>query len=202
MIKTVFFDIGGVLVNIHPERTVEYIGLKANVPREVVEASFPEEEHHKYELGQIKDQDFFNAVKSNLPITNTLQESDFWTGWEMMIGQETETANILDEIAQSHSVWIVSNTNPHHIRNEASRFTFLHNAHGAVFSFDVNTRKPEPAIYLKALELAGADPEESLFIDDVQANIQQAEKLGFHGIHFITVDSMVKKMQALGLSIA
>jgi HAD superfamily hydrolase (TIGR01509 family) len=120
----------------------------------------------------------------------------------MMIGQETETANILDEIAQSHSVWIVSNTNPHHIRNEASRFTFLHNAHGTVFSFDVNTRKPEPAIYLKALELAGADPEESLFIDDVQANIQQAEKLGFHGTHFITVDSMVKKMQALGLSIA
>jgi FMN phosphatase YigB (HAD superfamily) len=73
MIKTVFFDIGGVLVNIHPERTAEYIGLKANVPREVVESSFPAEEHHKYELGQIKDQDFFNAIyRLQIPYKNLI----------------------------------------------------------------------------------------------------------------------------------
>ena len=37
MIKTIFFDIGGVLVNVHPERTIEFIGQKANISGAVVE---------------------------------------------------------------------------------------------------------------------------------------------------------------------
>ena len=202
MIKTIFFDIGGVLIDIHPERTAEYIGLKSQIPREIVESSFPIEEHHKYERGQIRDQDFFTAVKRKLPAINTLQETDFWTGWGMMVGHKTAAVYVLEEMTKSYSVWIVSNTNPYHIMNETSRFSFFKQVHGSVLSFEVNSRKPEPKIYFKALELAGANPAESLFIDDMIENIEQAKALGFHSIHFTSVDDTINQMQALGISFA
>ena len=41
--------------------------------------------------------------------------------------------------------------------------------------------KPDPEIYLHALDLAKSKPEESLFIDDSKPNVDAAIKLGING---------------------
>ena len=41
MIKTIFFDIGGVLIDIHPERTYQYLSDSADVEVSMVKESFP-----------------------------------------------------------------------------------------------------------------------------------------------------------------
>ena len=41
-------------------------------------------------------------------------------------------------------------------------------------------RKPDSEFYFKALEDAGLNPTETLFIDDSQQNIQPAGDLGIH----------------------
>ncbi len=51
-----------------------------------------------------------------------------------------------------------------------------------VISAEVGMRKPEPRIFLHAAGLLGLDPQECVFIDDIQANISAAEALGFAGI--------------------
>ena len=48
--------------------------------------------------------------------------------------------------------------------------------------------KPDPAIYQRMCEEFSIDPEESIFIDDVAANIQGAESVGIRGIQFPTYD--------------
>jgi epoxide hydrolase-like predicted phosphatase len=51
-----------------------------------------------------------------------------------------------------------------------------------VISAEVGMRKPEPRIFVHAAGLLGLDPQECIFIDDIQANITAAEQLGFTGI--------------------
>lgn len=57
-----------------------------------------------------------------------------------------------------------------------------------VFSCDVRRNKPDAAIYqtcLNALQLA---PNEVLFLDDIAANVESAQRLGIHSLLFETLE--------------
>ena len=57
-IKVIFFDIGGVLLRIHPEKMIEKISAITDIPFDTVENSFPKEAHDAYERGQMPDYDW------------------------------------------------------------------------------------------------------------------------------------------------
>lgn len=48
----------------------------------------------------------------------------------------------------------------------------------------VNCRKPDPRIYQLTLERVQLEPEQCIFIDDMEINIDAANELGIHGVHF------------------
>lgn len=54
-------------------------------------------------------------------------------------------------------------------------------------SCEEGVRKPEPEIFQIALERAGVKPEEVLFLDDFEGNLEAAKVLGIDGI-FVTPD--------------
>lgn len=51
-----------------------------------------------------------------------------------------------------------------------------------VISGEVGMRKPEPRIYLHTCRQLGLRPEDCVFIDDLEYNVQTAEELGMTGI--------------------
>jgi FMN phosphatase YigB (HAD superfamily) len=59
--------------------------------------------------------------------------------------------------------------------------------------------KPDPAIYLHALEELGTRAEETLFLDDKLVNIQAAQALGFKAIQFTTVERLRADLRVAGL---
>ena len=67
----------------------------------------------------------------------------------------------------------------------------------AFYSFDLGCRKPDEEIYLKALKLAGAKPEDSLFIDDVMINIDTARSLGIKTIHYKDPQNLYDELRNL-----
>lgn len=54
----------------------------------------------------------------------------------------------------------------------------------ATWSCDVNTVKPEPAIYWHTLEALGVEPGDTLFLDDKQENVDGARKVGMNAVLF------------------
>ncbi|MEM7040897.1 MAG: HAD-IA family hydrolase, partial [Bacteroidota bacterium] len=52
------------------------------------------------------------------------------------------------------------------------------------FSYEMELRKPDAAIYTRALDEAGMSPSETLFIDDAPKNIAGAEAVGLQTFHF------------------
>lgn len=61
----------------------------------------------------------------------------------------------------------------------------------------VGMRKPEPGIYKLTLErLGGVNPDQSLFIDDNELNVQTARDLGMHAVHFQSNEQAIPEIRA------
>ena len=161
VIKHIFFDLGGVLLEIDHLQSLQYWSDCTDLSIDVIKDHFPHEVYEQYEIGKLTNHEFFRAVKDALPQPNCLKEDDFWRGWNKLIVAETKTVELLPIFKNSYKVYLLSNTNPKHIKHEVEkRFSFQNNVHKAFYSFDLGCRKPDEAIYLKALEMAGAKPEE------------------------------------------
>ena len=200
MIKTIFFDIGGVLIDIHPERTYQYLSDSADVEVNMVKESFPWYAHDQYERGIMNNEDWFITYKESLPQPCCLKRSDFWNAWKLLLGEEKNTVNILEALNKQYSIWLLSNTNPKHIQDEIEkRYLFPSLVNGAVYSFDVGVRKPEKEIYEIAMQRANANPQECLFIDDLLENIQAAKQIGIEGVHFISSEQLKQELVHLGI---
>ncbi len=59
--------------------------------------------------------------------------------------------------------------------------------------------KPDPAIYHLALARFGLEPWQAVFIDDNQANIDAAAKLGIVALHFTDAVALRPRLRDLGL---
>jgi putative hydrolase of the HAD superfamily len=62
-------------------------------------------------------------------------------------------------------------------------------------------RKPEPEIFLVALDVFQQPPETTVFIDDRQANCDAAECVGMHGICFQNEAQLVAELKRLGVEL-
>jgi putative hydrolase of the HAD superfamily len=62
----------------------------------------------------------------------------------------------------------------------------------------VGMRKPDPEIYMLTLELLGSPrPDQCLFVDDNELNVEAARELGLHAVHFRTTEQTVADVRAL-----
>jgi putative hydrolase of the HAD superfamily len=68
-----------------------------------------------------------------------------------------------------------------------------------VFSHCVHMRKPDPAIWQLALDLAQADVPEAIYIDDREMFVKIAAELGFTAIHHTSLAGTRQQLQELGL---
>jgi len=193
MISTIFFDIGGVLLNIHPERTIKQLSTLTKLTEKEIVNAFPEDAHHKYERGEITGLEFFNEVKHQLPCSNNITEKQFWNAWSLLVGEETEVVKTMNKLTSKYPVWLLSNTNPYHILEE-ERFKLFDKITGGIYSFEIGSRKPEKAIYLKALQIANTIACEALFIDDLSENVEMARSLNMNAIHYKSIDYLHKKL--------
>jgi HAD superfamily hydrolase (TIGR01509 family) len=63
---------------------------------------------------------------------------------------------------------------------------------GGVFSCDILSTKPAPAIYRYLLEKYQLAPQECIFFDDMEVNVEAAEKEGIKSVLFTTAKCVEK----------
>ncbi len=79
------------------------------------------------------------------------------------------------------------------------RHPFLGHFHDYVVSGLVGYSKPDAAIYRLACSRGGFSPEQAVFIDDSQKNVEGAHAIGMHAIHHRSADESAAALRALGL---
>src|SRR5580700_5191946 len=96
---------------------------------------------------------------------------------------------------------ILSNMPSDMVAHVRKNFTWIRHFDHQIFSAEVRSIKPEPAIYQLCIEALRVRPSEALFIDDRDANLEQARAVGIHSIRFQSVEQLRRDLQALGFTI-
>jgi putative hydrolase of the HAD superfamily len=66
----------------------------------------------------------------------------------------------------------------------------------------VGMRKPDEKMYRLALDVLQRGPEEVIFIDDREGNVQAASAVGIHGIQFKGEQQLAAELAQLGIAVA
>jgi len=70
-----------------------------------------------------------------------------------------------------------------------------------VISHEVRMRKPTPEIFLLTCERLGIQPEQAVFVDDLEPNVVAARGLGMEGVHHVEVGPTLARLsEVFGVS--
>ena len=197
-IKNIVFDLGGVLVDLDFKAAIN--GLQkagfANV-KEQLQSFDREGIFQKFELGEMTAEEFRTAIRENSTVTLTDEEIDaLWNA--MLLEIPREKLELILDLRGKYMVYLLSNTNSIHwdyvCKNAFNYRGFRVNDYfeETFLSYEMHLAKPDKAIFEKVLQDANLLPEETLFIDDSEANCKAAEEVGIHAHHYHIGDDLSK----------
>ncbi len=182
-IKNIVFDIGNVLLKWEPEKLYETMFGKNEFEKHHLDKIVGSEIWLELDRGTMTIEEVISKVKLQYPesieeIGRFIREVAFY------IQPIEDSFNFADECkAMGMKIYLLSNFSEEGYNVIRERFDIFNIFDGGVISWEVKTIKPEKEIYEILLDKYALSPEETLFIDDVSANIEAAEKLGITGFH-------------------
>ena len=96
---------------------------------------------------------------------------------------------------------LLSNMHPAMISHLRENFDWLDLFDFKTFSAEVRLIKPDAAIYEHTLRGLGVKPEETLFVDDREINVQAARELGIRAVRFQSIEQLREELEAMEFSI-
>ena len=181
--SNLLFDFGNVIIDIDVSGAISRLEAlqRPDAKREVIDHM-----HHEYECGRASDELFINAFISQSK--RDVQALDIIEAWNsMIIGIPSYRLDMLLQLRNKYNVYLLSNTNSLHLEWIHRYMQRIHGVtdwektyfDGTYSSHRIGIRKPEAKIYQHVIDDALLTPENTLFMDDLEANILAAEKLGF-----------------------
>lgn len=187
-IRNIIFDLGGVLLNIDPKKTIEAFG-RLGMQQLVGDKglSYDHDIFYLMEQGQITPDEFRNGVRQLLPTQATSEAID--TAWTaMLLDFPAIRVELVKNLRKDYKIYLFSNTNAIHVEKYHSIFRNQHGFEVSTlfekdfYSNEIGYRKPSPESYQEIIRLSGINPEESLFIDDSLPNVEAAIASGLKGL--------------------
>ena len=182
-VRAVVFDLGGVLIEVDPERCFRFWSEHSTSTAESLRPRFViDEPYERHERGEIEFSEYAAHLRRRFAIE--LDDSLMREGWNALLGDALPGA--VDAIAQAsrrYPCFLFSNSNAVHQAtwSEAQR-ELLAPLRGQFVSSDLGLRKPELPAYKKVAKLAGFAPGELMYFDDLEQNVTAARRAGLQAI--------------------
>lgn len=184
-IRNLMFDLGGVIIDLDRQSCVDtLVALGDSHADELLGLSMQKGEFMKLEEGKISAADFYNEMRrrigrpvSDNEITDAINE--------LLIGIPVERLRLLRELKQHFKVMLLSNTNSIMFDTKIADcfaqegLSVSHYFDDIFLSYRLKACKPHAEIFEKVIAQAQIIPEETLFFDDSQQNLDTAAALGF-----------------------
>jgi len=200
-IKTIIFDLGGVLIDWDPRYVYREVfnGDEEKVAwfLNTICTSAWNVEH---DAGRLLKDGTELLVKQYPKYEEWIRiYYDRWA--DMLGGPIIESVDLLHKLKETSnlSLFALTNWSAETFPVALERYHFLQHFEGIVVSGEEKTRKPFPKIYEIILDRYQIIPENAVFIDDNFDNVVAANNLGIHGIHFENTPQLAKDLKSLGI---
>ena len=196
MIKAIFFDMGGVLLPLHVEPCIEAYHNIAGF-KDIENYINPWHQKGLFkdlEKGVVSLDDFAEeCLKHCYPGTTRQTLIDCHS--KFFDPPKKETVDIVHEYAAKYDVFVLSNINEMAIKiltpiYESIGLPLDSSFKKLFFSYRMHMLKPDQEIYLEAIAQSGYKPEEILFIDDSQLNVDAGNAAGIKSVLYVPGTSL------------
>jgi len=196
MIKTIIFDVGGVLIKPFSEEVSKNIAEQYNLEYDNTHNIYTSNEL-PYLNGKETQQDFFKRVSKllNIPYEQDILAKLFIEG---VIPQQN-MLNLIPKLHEKYELDLASNNYDELVAYINDAFELKKYFTQLLYSNEFGGLKTSSGYFDPILE--NSKPEECVFIDDQPENIAHGKKLGIHTIHFESYEQVVKELKALGVEL-
>ncbi len=200
-IKAVIFDYGNVIAQVDHGIFLRRIAQRSSLSVDDLKNL---SQHHQdllvaYESGMVSSETFGMTIIDRCKLSMSLTElRDAFID----IFQRIEpTIALIKSLKPHYKIGLLSNTNEWHYKAEIETVEAFQYFDTVTVSFEVGTMKPFPEIYTDALTKLQVQPGEIVYIDDIAAYVEGAQRLGLNAIHYTSHDSLMKDLRNMGVGV-
>ena len=199
MIRTIIFDIGNVLTVFGWKNFLHSFGFPPEIEKRVGKATVDNPFWHEFDKGFLSDEEMLEGFIRNDPsVEKELRE--IYVSLHGIVTKADYTIPWIQALKKAgYQVLVLSNFSDKVRRENGDALDFLEYVDGGILSYKDGVIKPDPAIYSLLLERYGLKPEECVFLDDMQPNLDAAARFGIHTILFRSYEEAQEELKKLGV---
>jgi putative hydrolase of the HAD superfamily len=194
------FDLGNTVIKLAYERVLRAICAEASVTRdELVDLLEEPGGYRDMERGAVSFWEFYEFLTDKADYRGSIR--DFHTIWsDFFDGPMPGIEELLERVRKQYRVAFLSNSNEVHAEVIPRVFAGLFEKDDRfIFSHRFKVAKPDPEMFRRALEVLGALPHHTVFIDDLVENVWAARGIGMRAFQFRDSLSLTGELEAEGL---
>ena len=193
------FDLGGVVVRWDPDAIVARVFSDPAIRARVKADVFGHADWLELDRGTLgRDEAIARAARRSGVAASEIRRLLHAVPPSLVVFPET--IELLRRLKRkAYPLYCLSNMHFASIEYLEQTHTFWDLFNGRVISCRLQLCKPEAEIYQHLLRTYGLKAEETLFIDDVQKNLDAAEKLGIRTLRFENAAQCERELRTLGL---
>jgi putative hydrolase of the HAD superfamily len=181
MIEALIFDIGNVLVpfdwkpaeSLFRRYSGNFSGDAEKAFRELI---------RRLDLGELTGEEFASLGMRTIGFTQSA--SEFVGIWNSIFNDNPPMARVVLGLKKQFPLFLISNISDlHHAYLTGKYGVFQHFLDG-VYSYRAKCAKPDRRIFEMAITQFGVNPEKTVFVDDLPANVESASRVGFRSVQY------------------
>jgi len=199
MIRNILFDFGGVIIDIDPPSVIyELMKMGVSNGLELHQHLSAHDAYVRLEKNELSPAGFRQLIRDFTGLD--LSDAQIDHAWNTIIKDiPPARVELLGRLRKKYGVYLLSNTNAIHY---AYYNVYVKKNFGldkldelfdrAWYSYQMGLFKPDPEIFRRVLDEGGLVAEETVFIDDLAANVAAAESVGLKGYHLKEGEDVVE----------
>jgi putative hydrolase of the HAD superfamily len=195
-VRNIIFDFGGVLVTWRPQEIIDSFYADAALREAVRVHAFQHEDWLEMDRGTLDEATVVQRFAARMRRPEAELRALF-DHLRASLEPIAPTVALLEELrGRGYKLYGLSNMSESIFAHLRGRHSFFGLFDGIVVSAAVKLLKPEPGIYEHLRELHSIDFAESVFLDDMPANVEAARRLGLPAIRFETTEQARRELAA------
>lgn len=182
-VRNVIMDLGGVMLEWNPDQLLTPLQPDPVLRRQLRSQVFSHD-WRLFDRGQLGEAELTDRLQIATGQTRD-QVDQIMLAVRGALLEKTETVKLVRALqGHGYELYCLSNMPVPMYEHLRRQHTFWDVFRGVVISGEIQMMKPEPDIYLHLLERFGLRAEESVFVDDLQVNVDAAIGVGLRAIRF------------------
>ena len=200
-IKNIIFDMGNVLIDFRWRELFAEMGLTGEKFDRMAKATVLDPVWNEFDRGVWTDEMMLDAFIKNAPELESELRDFMDVHFKRLLKKFDYTDEWMDRLkAKGYKLYILSNFSEKALNDCAEELDYIQKADAAVISYKVKMIKPDPAIFRYIIDTYKLVPEETVFIDDVEENVEEAGRHGIKTVLFRGKSSADEQLEKLGVT--